>query len=172
MTRISLTALDVVMLSTASPSYSFAQDVVLSTIATRDCLIEAPSGELTACIGASTVACIMDSPRGDTTAGVKACVDVELQYLDGRLNVAYKDLRSHFGKIDAANTADGLTLPSLKDALVDMECKWILFRDGTCTFERIPFAGGTIASTIGLGCLLDETGRQALRIEGELTCAY
>ncbi|WP_439526053.1 lysozyme inhibitor LprI family protein [Roseovarius mucosus] len=117
------------------------------------------------CVGRSAQAC-MTTDGGETTIGMIDCLDAELKLWDGRLNAAYA------AKMDAARTSDaemasiGASVPSLENSLREMQRAWMAFRDAACLYEQAQWMGGTGGGPATMACHMQETARQALRLEG------
>lgn len=86
---------------------------------------------------------------GGVTVKMLDCDDDELSYQDARLNKVYKKLFSSLSN-------------SQKMVLRSDEKKWMAFRDSAC---RPDPDGGTAASVTSKSCYVDETARQATRLE-------
>ena len=131
-----------------------AQDLVYSNAASRDCVLAATTeGARLDCIGASANACMTDTPGGQTTVGMSSCLDRELTYWDNRLNRIYQRLRKQ------ERTA------GVEAELQQMQRAWIAYRDAACTHEAATWGGGTGSGPAYLGCLIELTARQTLRLE-------
>jgi uncharacterized protein YecT (DUF1311 family) len=117
------------------------------------------------CVGRAAAACMM-TPGGDTTVGMMDCLDGELGYWDGRLNAAYAR------RIAAAKTQDseiqtlGSSAVPVEDSLRAMQRAWVSFSVASCLYEQAQWMGGTGGGPATLACLMQETARQALRLEG------
>lgn len=110
----------------------------------------------------------MASPDGGTTVGMGFCLGAEWEWWDARLNATYKQLMEQHKAADAEMAAAGATVPSLADALRAMQRAWLPFRDAACDYERANWGGGTGAGPATAGCLMVQTGRQALSLEARL----
>ena len=140
-----------------------AQDLRYSDDATLECISQAGSlPEQRACIGVSANACINATPDGQTTYGMGACLEQELRFWDGILNINYQKGRNRAKAMDSEMQQPGTNPFSLDQALRDMQRAWIPYRDATCDFERGQWGGGTGAGPAMLACLLRLTGEQAL----------
>lgn len=143
-----------------------AQDLRYSEDATVACIYAAPTqAGQRVCIGQSAQACMSATSDGGTTVGMGGCLDRELQYWDGRLNVAYRALMKKAKRVDSEMAGSGATVPKLEPALRQMQRDWIPWRDATCDFERAQWGGGTGGGPATLSCLMRLTGEQALYLE-------
>ncbi len=120
------------------------------------------------CIGLGASACMETHESGFTTVGMGFCTDAELGFWDSRLNAAYKQLMAKSKASDAEMKELGATVPSLAETLREMQRAWIPFRDAACDYERAQWGNGTGGGPAALACLMDETARQALRLEFQL----
>lgn len=147
------------------PLSASAQEVSFSIAATEDCLAGGGSNE---CIGAAADACMEATAGGYTTYGMSACIGAELDWWDGALNAAYRDLRTRESAADMELTdvQIGMESPSRAEALRDLQRAWILWRDATCDYEALQWFGGTGAGGARLGCLMGLTGQQTLYLRG------
>ena len=117
------------------------------------------------CAGLAAQAC-MTTPGGDTTIGMIDCLQAELTYWDKRLNAAYAT-RLAAAKQEDAEMAKIRSAPStLEDSLRKMQRAWISFRDAACLHEQAQWQGGTGAGPATVACHMQETARQALKLEG------
>lgn len=119
------------------------------------------------CIGKAADAC-MATPDGQTTVGMGYCLGAEWEWWDARLNVAYGELMRQHKATDAEMAGLGASVPSLADALRAMQRAWLPFRDAACDYERANWGGGTGGGPATAGCLMVQTGRQALALEARL----
>ncbi|MEL7255598.1 MAG: lysozyme inhibitor LprI family protein [Pseudomonadota bacterium] len=89
-----------------------------------------------------------------TTADMAACGSAEFQLADAELNAVY-------GRAMAAAERGGFAA-DLRAA----QRLWIPYRDAACHVEAAPYAGGSIAPLIFVGCLtrLTEERTQGLRL--------
>lgn len=142
-----------------------AQDLVYSDEATRACLVSAPDAiAQEACIGASARACMRATPFGGSTAGSSGCLDKERAYLDGLLNAYYQTAINRARQMDGGSGARAQDPASVEGALRAMQRAWIVFRDTSCDFEASQWGGGTGTGPAFLGCLMEMTGKQALKL--------
>lgn len=144
-----------------------AQEIAFDPGPTVACLAQADFGEGEACIGRAAEAC-MASPDGGTTVGMGFCLSAEWDWWDARLNATYGQLMAQHKAADAEMAAIGATVPSLADSLKAMQRAWIPFRDAACDYERANWGGGTGGGPATAGCLMVQTGRQALSLEARL----
>lgn len=87
-------------------------------------------------------ACLDNS--GGVTSNMLDCMGNELDRVDALLNSAYREKIATLSKDDA-------------DALRQRQRRWIATRDAKCDDQAQPEAGGTLASIIYRGCLVEET---------------
>jgi len=95
-----------------------------------------------------------------------ACLDGELAYWDARLNAAYAERITAAEALDAEMRTLGSAAPSIEDSLRAMQRAWIPFRDASCLYEQAQWMGGTGGGPATLACHMQETARQALKLEG------
>jgi len=145
---------------------------VFSRAATATCVDEAYASSpglsghgVLDCVGRAAGACMM-TPGGDTTVGMMACLDGELAYWDARLNAAYAERITAAEALDAEMRTLGSAAPSIEDSLRAMQRAWIPFRDASCLYEQAQWMGGTGGGPATLACHMQETARQALKLEG------
>lgn len=117
------------------------------------------------CVGRAARACFA-RPGGDSTVGMMECLTGELGYWDRRLNVAYAQRMRQARSLDNEMASLRASASSQADGLRDMQRAWIPFRDASCRFEQSLWMGGTGGGPATLSCLMHETARQALRLEG------
>ena len=111
---------------------------------------EAPTPD--ACIGAASDAC-MAEPEGATTIGMTECSARETALWDERLNARYAELEETLE-------------PEVFAALREAQRAWIAWRDAECSFARALWAPGTISTVVAANCLLDQTARRAIALDG------
>lgn len=104
----------------------------------------------TECVGQFAEACMNFREGGQTTVGMMQCSMEEAEAWDAHLNSAYQTLRNRYQGQSAHQT------------LQDAQRAWIAFRDSDCGFMASIYEGGTIATVIHAGCMLDKTGQRAL----------
>jgi len=121
---------------------------VLESCLARDDAAAAPD----ICIGTVSDAC-MAAPEGETTLGMVECSARETALWDERLNARYAALEEMLD-------------PEAFAALREAQRAWLTFRDAECTFARALWSGGTVAPVVAAGCLLDQTARRAIALEG------
>lgn len=112
------------------------------------------SSEAAECIGVAAQAC-MTQPDGETTAGMVFCMGQEAEFWDKMLNDRYDAVLAK----DKQAGASG-------DLLRQMQRDWIAYRDASCLWQAQPWIGGTMVQLVHTDCILDEVGRQALRLQG------
>ncbi len=105
---------------------------------------------------------------GDTTVGTSACLGLELDWWDARLNAAFAQLKVSTDAFDADMAELGSAAESQTEALVGMQRAWMGFRDAACLFEMTKWGGGTGGGPASLACALALTAEQALRLEADL----
>jgi len=104
------------------------------------------------CIGVASDAC-MALPEGETTVGMTNCSLRETALWDERLNARYEALE---------DTLEPEVFATLREA----QRAWIAYRDAECAFAHALWSPGTISSVVAAGCLLDQTARRAIALEG------
>jgi uncharacterized protein YecT (DUF1311 family) len=117
------------------------------------------------CVGRAAAACMM-TPGGDTTVGMVECLDGELGYWDGRLNAAYAERVAIAKEQDDEMREIGSAAASIEESLRAMQRAWISFRDASCLYEQAQWMGGTGGGPATMACHMQETARQALKLEG------
>ena len=95
------------------------------------------------------------------------CLDRELKFWDGKLNENYQIQLTRAKAADTENREYNANLASQEEALRAMQRAWITFRDAACDYERSTWGGGTGGGPATLGCLMELTGQQALRLAPE-----
>jgi uncharacterized protein YecT (DUF1311 family) len=152
------------------PGPGLAQDgAVFSPAATEACLASAAPGlAAEACAGLSANRCMADTPQGDTTYGMILCFSAEADWWDARLNASFAARMKDARAMDADVMPMGRPVPSAAMALRDMQRAWIAFRDARCAYEAALWMGGSGAGPAVGACLMRETARQTLIIEGTL----
>ncbi|WP_209425862.1 lysozyme inhibitor LprI family protein [Pararhodobacter sp. SW119] len=123
-------------------------------------------GNAAGCAGSAARACMDASPAGHTTLGINGCLDAELGWWDDLLNTRYGQAIAAARRQDAAARQAGLDQPSVEAALRAMQRTWIVFHDASCDYAALQWWGGTGASGAYLGCRLNLTAEQALRLGG------
>jgi uncharacterized protein YecT (DUF1311 family) len=118
-----------------------------------------------ACVGQSAQAC-MRTPGGDTTVGMMDCLKGELDYWDGKLNAAYAKRLATAKSNDAELKSMGSAAPKTEPALRKMQRAWIGYRDAACLYEQSKWMGGTGGGPATMACQMEETARQALKLDG------
>jgi uncharacterized protein YecT (DUF1311 family) len=117
------------------------------------------------CVGRAAQAC-MREPGGDTTIGMIDCLGAENAYWDARLNAAYRARMAESRRADDETTRLGSSAASLADTLRAMQRAWIGYRDASCLHEQAQWQGGTGGGPATMACHMQETARQALKLEG------
>jgi uncharacterized protein YecT (DUF1311 family) len=147
-------------------------DPVFSTKATAVCVAAATTDSpslsgfaVLECVGDASQAC-MNTPGGDSTMGMMDCLQQELGYWDKKLNAAYAKRLAIAKKHDAQMASPSNATESIEDSLRKMQRAWISFRDASCIYEQSQWMDGTGAGPAGTACRMEETARQALKLEG------
>jgi len=117
------------------------------------------------CVGLAAQAC-MNTPGGDTTVGMMDCLKGELDYWDGKLNAAYAKRRAEAKAEDAEMKRIGASSTKLDESLRKMQLAWIAYRDAACLHEQAKWQGGTGGGPATMACHMNETARQALKLDG------
>ncbi|MBK4215839.1 DUF1311 domain-containing protein [Paracoccus caeni] len=147
---------------------AMAQEDLQIDAAILDTCLEATSAEqgddAESCIGLAAQKC-MESPGGDTTAGMSICTGKELDLWDAKLNESYRALTAKAEATDREMDELGSAAEKQQPLLRDMQRNWIGFRDAACGFERSQWGGGSGGGPAGVGCMLDMTARQYLRLD-------
>lgn len=156
----------------AATSGAALAEPVFSPVTTETCVSEAvgASPGLSAhsvldCVGRSAAACMM-TPGGDTTIGMMECLEGELSFWDVRLNAAYTARVTAAKDQDGELRAMGSAAAAIEDSLRAMQRAWMSFRDASCLYEQAQWMGGTGGGPATLACHMQETARQALKLEG------
>ena len=137
-----------------------AQEVAFDPGLAEGCLMD---GGWTQCIGHAANICMETTENGFTTAAMVACLSAETEWWDRDLNATYQDILTR----DAGLDADGKA-PSAVEAIREVQRAWIPFRDASCQYERLRWQDGTGARLAEVGCRLQMTGEQALRLRSYL----
>lgn len=117
------------------------------------------------CVGKSAEAC-METDGGGTTVGMGFCLEGAWKFWDKRLNAAYATRLQEAKQTDAEMASIEASVPSMEDALRKMQRAWIGYRDAACLYEVSKWQGGTGSGPAGMACMMQETARQALKLEG------
>ena len=121
------------------------------------------------CVGQAAEQCMQATPGGYSTVGMGGCLDAERQWWDADLNALYQELLERARDTDAQPPIEGMApRPSDEEALRAMQRAWIIWRDATCEYEALQWWGGTGAGPAAIGCLMQLTGEQALRLRSML----
>lgn len=88
-----------------------------------------------------------------TQAETTNCAILYSQASNKKLNQIYQQLRA------------SLKGSQREKLLVDAQLAWLNFRDANCAFEKSPFEGGSIATTIYYGCIDEMTKQRANKLE-------
>jgi uncharacterized protein YecT (DUF1311 family) len=145
---------------------------VFKPAATDACVTKASAGSenksdhaVLACVGQSAQAC-MNTPGGETTVGMMDCLKGELDYWDKKLNAAYAKRLATAKTDDAELKSMGSAAPKTEPALRKMQRAWIAYRDAACLYEQSKWMGGTGGGPATMACHMEETARQALKLDG------
>ncbi len=142
-----------------------AQSVPYSDAGTVQCLSQGGSyAARLACAGVSARLC-MNTPEGNSTVGMGGCLGGELAFWDAMLNSNYKTVMAEAKRMDAGRLPAKQSLPGSAVALRDMQRAWITFRDKACAFEGTRWGGGSGQGPATVGCLMQQTARQALDLQ-------
>jgi len=151
---------------------ALSADPVFTPEATEACVqeVEARSAGLPGhaaldCVGRAAQVC-MTGPGGDTTIGMIDCLSAENDYWDARLNTAYAARMAGDRQSDDEMARLGSASVSLAEALREMQRAWIAYRDATCLYEQAQWLGGSGGGPATAACHMQETARQALKLEG------
>ncbi len=143
-----------------------AQDLVFSMQATDACVADSGhEGNAEPCIGESANLCMERTDGGQSTAGMVACMGAELEVWDQRLNAAYAELMAREKAEDMEMADLETTAPKQAPALLDMQRKWIAYRDARCDYIGTQWGGGTGTGPAVQGCYMVMTGKQALFLQ-------
>jgi uncharacterized protein YecT (DUF1311 family) len=100
---------------------------------------------------------------GYSTYGMSYCISLESEWWDEALNFEYARVLSEAAFLDG-ELSEGL--PSVAEALREMQRAWITYRDATCAFEAAQWGGGTGAGPAYNGCVMRLTAEQAITLGG------
>ena len=125
------------------------------------CIAQAGGGEAAvSCVGTTREACVakLKTTYKDVgeVHGEMPCLGAERDYWEGRLTDRYDRLMG----IETARAAERA------EALRHAERAWIAFRDALCSYDRITNGHGTGGETAEPICLVRETARQSLILDG------
>lgn len=113
-----------------------------------------------ACVGTTQAACVAHIKEAYKDVGEvhgdMPCLGAERDYWDARLTDRYDELMA----IEHGRGADRA------DALRQAERAWIAFRDALCGYDRLTNGHGTGGETAEPLCLIRETARQSLILDG------
>lgn len=140
-----------------------AQEIVYSNDATEACLSTAT--DAMQCAGKSAGACMDANDIGSTTYGMTGCLAQELAFWDDRLNAAYTARMSEAKEHDKMMKEVGSSVDQEAPALLDMQRKWIEFRDAKCFYAMTQWGGGTGGGPASVSCKLQATAAQAIFLE-------
>ena len=117
------------------------------------------------CVGRAAADCML-TPRGDTTVGMVLCLNGEFDYWDARLKAAYAERMASDEANDTEKSELGAVTSSVAENLRLMQRAWTSFRDASCQYEQARWMGGSGGRTAFAACRMQETARQALKLEG------
>ncbi|WP_228408750.1 lysozyme inhibitor LprI family protein [Profundibacter amoris] len=147
-----------------------AQELVFSMQATDACIADSGhEGNTEQCIGVSANLCMERTNGGQSTAGMVACMGAELEAWDQRLNAAYAELMAREKAEDKEMADLGSAAPKQSPALLDMQRKWIAYRDARCNYIGAQWGGGSGTGPAVQGCHMVMTGKLALFLQQMLT---
>ncbi len=153
------------LIGLAAPAAT-SQELVFDEEATAACVaVQQDDLARQRCVGRSANACMELTDGGMSTVGMAGCLDREWSYWDMRLNAAYATVRTQARAMDREIAEYSPEAAKQADALRDMQRVWIVFRDRFCDYERSLWGGGTGGGPASIGCLMQETARQALYLE-------
>lgn len=140
-------------------------DVVFHTALVQQCFDKARSyGGSDSCIGSAADLCMEQNEGGFSTYGMSHCISLEAEWWDEALNFEYARVLSEAAVLDEELAAEGL--PSVAEALREMQRAWITFRDASCAFEAAQWGGGTGAGPAYNSCVMGLTAEQAITLGG------
>jgi len=154
------------------PGVAAPSEPAFNAGATDSCVVKASAATASKsghavldCVGLAAQAC-MKKPGGDTTVGMMDCLKGELTYWDGKLNAAYAKRLAADKVNDAELKSLGSAAAKSEPALRKMQRAWIAYRDAACAYEQAQWMGGTGGGPATMDCHMQETARQALKLEG------
>jgi uncharacterized protein YecT (DUF1311 family) len=115
---------------------------------------ERAAADTSSCIGVVSDPC-QNSPEGISNLGMTECLRRELAVWNERLNAAYK------------KWIDGCDDKKVCEARRKLGRAWLAQRDARCVLSSIELKG-SMAIPMTSYCLLEQTARQALWLEGRL----
>lgn len=158
-------ALTPVTSASVSPALAFNAGATESCVAKETSARDTKSGHAVLdCVGLAAQAC-MENPGGETTLGMMECLKAEWSYWDGRLNTAFAKRVADAKENDAELNRTGFSGPKIEPSLRNMQDAWIAYRDAACLYERSQWMGGTGGGPATLDCHMQETARQALKLD-------
>lgn len=156
---------------TSATSASESPGPVVDAKATEACLAKETIARATKyshavldCVGLAAKAC-MRKPGGETTLGMMECLKGELAYWDGKLNKAFANRLADAKASDAELAGMRFSGPKIEPSLRKMQEAWIAYRDAACLYERAQWMGGTGGGPATMDCHMQETARQALKLD-------
>lgn len=139
-------------------------DVVFHRELVQQCFDKARSyGGSDSCIGSAADLCMEQNEGGYSTYGMSYCISLEAEWWDEALNFEYSRVLSEAAFLDGELSED---LPSVAEALREMQRAWITYRDASCAFEAAQWGGGTGAGPAYNGCVMRLTAAQAITLGG------
>lgn len=150
---------------TLMASEAVAQDdIVFHTALVQQCFDKARAyGGSDSCIGSAADLCMEQNEGGYSTYGMSYCISLEAEWWDEMLNFEYSRVLSEAAFLDG-ELSEGL--PSVVEALREMQRAWITYRDASCAFEAAQWGGGTGAGPAYNGCVMRLTAEQAITLSG------
>ncbi|MEC8628794.1 MAG: lysozyme inhibitor LprI family protein [Pseudomonadota bacterium] len=150
---------------TLMASEAVAQDdVVFHRELVQQCFDKSRAyGGSDSCIGSAADLCMEQNEGGYSTYGMSYCISLESEWWDEALNFEYARVLSEAAFLDG-ELSEGL--PSVAEALREMQRAWITYRDATCAFEAAQWGGGTGAGPAYNGCVMRLTAEQAITLGG------
>ena len=153
--------LPILLLCLGTPFALAAQDFAIDADLVGSCTEDRAD----LCIPAAAQTCMETHEGGETTVGMGRCLDLAHAAWDARLNESYRDLLAQHRAQDVDLAEIGSSAPELEAPLREMQRAWIAYRDAACTHEAATWGGGTGSGPAYLGCLIELTARQTLRLE-------
>ena len=150
---------------TLMASEAVAQDdVVFHRELVQQCFDKSRAyGGSDSCIGSAADLCMEQNEGGYSTYGMSHCISLEAGWWDEMLNFEYARVLSEAAFLDGELSED---LPSVAEALREMQRAWITYRDASCAFEAAQWGGGTGAGPAYNGCVMRLTAEQAITLGG------
>ena len=115
------------------------------------------------CIGKAAAACT-ETDGAYNTVGMSTCIGSELDYWDAKLNAAYQAVMAQAEATDKEMTELGSAAEKQVPFLKEMQRNWISYRDSACAYERSRWGGGSGGGPAEVGCVMELTAQQYLRL--------